>query len=72
MHAAAGAARSVRRSLLPSIYQSIRLELSQIEGDLVLRGVYLDVLSQTYLTSPREEAVLPVRAGRAAPLRRSG
>ena len=61
----AAIAKYVKASLLPSIYQSIRLELSQIEGDLVLKGAYLDVLSQTYLTSPREEAVLPVRAAGA-------
>ncbi|MCY4460521.1 MAG: ROK family transcriptional regulator [Albidovulum sp.] len=49
-------AKYVKASLLPSIYQTVRLELSQIEGDLVLKGTYLDVLSQTYLTAPREEA----------------
>ena len=58
-------AKYVKASLLPSIYQNIRLELSQIEGDLVLKGAYLDVLSQTYLTAPREEATLPVQAAGA-------
>ena len=51
----AAIAKYVKASLLPSIFESIRLELSQIEGDLVLKGTYLDVLSQTYLTAPREE-----------------
>lgn len=46
----------IRASLLPNIYRSIRLELSETEGDLVLKGAFLDVLSQTYLTAPREEA----------------
>ncbi len=59
----AAIAKYVKASLLPSIYQSIRLELSRIEGDLVLKGAYLDVLSQTYLTTPREEASRPVQAG---------
>ena len=57
----AAIAKYVKASLLPSIYQSIRLELSPIEGDLVLKGAYLDVLSQTYLTTPREEAIGPVQ-----------
>ena len=61
----AAIAKYVKASLLPSIYQSIRLELSQIEGDLVLKGAYLDVLSQTYLTTPREEPIGPVQAAGA-------
>ena len=61
----AAIAKYVKASLLPSIYQSIRLELSQIEGDLVLKGTYLDVLSQTYLTTPREEEMRPVQAAGA-------
>ena len=61
----AAIAKYVKASLLPSIYRNIRLELSQIEGDLVLKGAYLDVLSQTYLTAPREEATLPVQAAGA-------
>ena len=61
----AAIAKYVKASLLPSIYQSIRLELSQIEGDLVLKGAYLDVLSQTYLTTPREEPTGPVQAAGA-------
>ena len=61
----AAIAKYVKASLLPSIYQSIRLELSRIEGDLVLKGAYLDVLSQTYLTAPREEASRPAQAAGA-------
>ena len=61
----AAIAKYVKASLLPSIYQSIRLELSQIEGDLVLKGAYLDVLSQTSLTTPREEPSGPVQAAGA-------
>lgn len=41
----------VKASLLPSIYQNVRLELSRIEGDLVLKGAFLDVLAQTYLSA---------------------
>ena len=52
----AAIAKYVKASLLPSVFQSIRLELSKFEGDLVLRGAYLDVLLQTYLTARREPA----------------
>ncbi|MDH3664154.1 MAG: ROK family protein, partial [Alphaproteobacteria bacterium] len=61
----AAIAKYVKASLLPSIYQSIRLELSRIEGDLVLKGAFLDVLSQTYLTTPREEASRPEQIAEA-------
>jgi predicted NBD/HSP70 family sugar kinase len=61
----AAIAKYVKASLLPSIFENIRLELSEIEGDLVLKGAFLDVLSQTYLTTPREEAAHPGRATRA-------
>ena len=61
----AAIAKYVKASLLPGIYQSIRLELSQTEGDLVLKGAYLDVLSQTHLTAPRKEAFRPAHAAGA-------
>ncbi len=61
----AAIAKYVKASLLPSIYQSIRLELSQIEGDLVLKGAYLDVLSQTYLKTPHEEVARPLPSANA-------
>ncbi len=48
--------RYVEASLLPSIYQNIQVELSCIEGDLVLRGAFFNVLSQTYLAGPGENA----------------
>ena len=48
--------RYMKASLLPSVYQNIQLELSRIEGDLVLKGAFLDVLSQTYLTAPSTDA----------------
>ena len=57
----AAIAKYVKASLLPSIFQSIRLELTQIGGDLVLKGTYLDVLAQTFLTNPREE-MIPIQA----------
>jgi len=58
-------AKYVKASLLPAIYQAIRLELSQIAGDLVLQGAFLDVLSQTYLTAPRDEEVRLAQSGTA-------
>ena len=58
-------AKYVKASLLPSVYQSIRLELSKTEGDLVLKGAYLDVLSQTYLTPPHDEPNRPLQAAGA-------
>ncbi len=53
--------KHVKGSLLPSIFQGIRLELSQIKGDPVLKGTYLDVLSQIYLTNRRDERPPPMR-----------
>ncbi len=44
----------VKSAVLPSIYDAVKVELSQQSEDTVLRGAYLDVLAQTYLGSPRE------------------
>ena len=46
----------VKKTVLPSIYDAVRIELSQIEEDPVLKGTFLDVLSQTYLGLPRKIA----------------
>ena len=47
--------RHVSSAILPGIYQNIRIELARIDGDLVLKGTFLDVLSQTFLSAPRQE-----------------
>ena len=53
----------VRASLLPSIYQSVRMELSQSEGDLVLKGAFLHALSQTYLATTVNGTGQPAEGG---------
>ncbi len=46
--------KHVKASILPSIYQNLRLHLVGIEGDLVLKGSFLSVLSHTLLGSQRK------------------
>ena len=43
----------VKASVLPSVYSAVEIELSRITEDPVLKGAFLDVLSQTYLGLPR-------------------
>ncbi len=55
----------MRTLILPSVYKSLRVELSEIAGDLVLMGSCLDVVTQTYLAEPPHEPIvrpLPVSA----------
>ncbi|MEP1209045.1 MAG: ROK family transcriptional regulator [Rhizobiaceae bacterium] len=44
----------IEKAVLPSVYSSVRIELSGLTEDTVLKGAFLDVFSQTYLGSPRE------------------
>ncbi|MCY4543342.1 MAG: ROK family transcriptional regulator [Rhodobacteraceae bacterium] len=48
----------VQSTLLPSVYSGVQLELSRITEDPVLKGAFLDVLSQTHLGLPRQQAAL--------------
>lgn len=66
----AAISKYVKASLLPSVYHGVRLELSQIEGDLVLKGAYLEVLSRTFLATPREDADVPAQSAEANRLAR--
>ncbi|MFN3251220.1 ROK family transcriptional regulator [Roseibium album] len=43
----------VKSAVLPSIYETVEIELSRQTEDTVLRGSFLDVLAQTHLGSPR-------------------
>lgn len=44
----------VEQSVLPSVFSSVRIELSSLTEDTVLKGAFLDVFSQIYLGSERE------------------
>ena len=44
----------VEQSVLPSVFSSVRIELSTLTEDTVLKGAFLDVFSQIYLGSERE------------------
>ncbi|MGJ8530282.1 ROK family transcriptional regulator [Maritalea sp.] len=44
----------VEKAVLPSVYSSIKIELSNSAEDTVLKGAFLEVFSQTYLGSRRE------------------
>lgn len=44
----------VEKAVLPSVYRSVRIELSSLSEDTVLKGTFLDVFSQTYLGPARE------------------
>lgn len=44
----------VERAVLPSVYRSVRIELSSLTEDTVLKGTFLDVFSQTYLGAARD------------------
>lgn len=44
----------VERCVLPSVFSSVRIELSTLTEDTVLKGTFLDVFSQIYLGSERE------------------
>jgi len=44
----------VKTAVLPSVYRAVRIELSRSTEDPVLKGAFLDVLSQTYLGPPRQ------------------
>ena len=44
--------KNIQPSVLPSIYNNVRIELSHQSEDTVLRGSYLEVLNQTYLNEP--------------------
>lgn len=46
----------VKATLLPSVYNRVRVEMSEITYDPVLKGAFLDVLSQTFLHLPRQPA----------------
>ncbi len=61
----AAIAKYLEVSLFPSVCKSIRLDLSWIAGDLVLKCAYLDVLSQSCLTISREAMMCLVQAAGA-------
>ncbi|NND43191.1 MAG: ROK family transcriptional regulator [Silicimonas sp.] len=44
----------VEQAVLPSVYRLVRIELSSLTEDTVLKGTFLDVFSQTYLGAPRD------------------
>ncbi len=44
----------VEQAVLPSVYRSVRIELSSLTEDTVLKGTFLDVFSQTYLGAARD------------------
>lgn len=44
----------IEKAVLPSVYRSVRIELSSLTEDTVLKGTFLDVFSQTYLGPARE------------------
>lgn len=44
----------VEQAVLPSVYRSVRIELSSLTDDTVLQGTFLDVFSQTYLGAARD------------------
>ena len=46
----------VKAAVLPSVYRAVRIELSRSTEDPVLKGAFLDVLSQTYLGPARQMA----------------
>lgn len=43
----------VEKTVLPSVYRSVRIVLSSLTEDTVLKGTFLDVFSQTYLGAAR-------------------
>ena len=43
----------VEQSVLPSVFDSVRIELSTLTEDTVLKGTFLDVFAQIYLGSER-------------------
>ena len=44
----------VEKSVLPSVYRSVDIELSSLTDDTVLSGAFLDVFAQTYLGAARD------------------
>ena len=44
----------IEKRLLPSVFSSVDVKLSEVTQDTVLAGTFLDVFSQTYLGVARE------------------
>jgi predicted NBD/HSP70 family sugar kinase len=44
----------LEKAVLPSVYRSVKIELSSLTDDTVLAGAFLDVFAQTYLGAARD------------------
>lgn len=44
----------IEKAVLPSVYRSVKIELSSLTEDTVLKGAFLDVFAQIYLGPARE------------------
>ena len=47
--------KQIKNNLLPSVYKLVKIQLSTLSEDTVLRGTFLDAFSQSYLGSKRHE-----------------
>ena len=52
----------VESTVLPSVYDSVTIDLSQSTEDTVLKGTFFDVMAQTHLGTPRELHGVETRA----------